>query len=89
MEVRRRTGNSLPNSSKARLAGTDVQTYGTVTATSNSGREEVSVELYLGKVAAGPYFFSTTHEQDQASYYYPVPVKRFALGPGYEGSGGS
>jgi hypothetical protein len=56
-------------------AGNDVQAHDTVTATSNSGREEVSVDLDLRKAAAGPYFLSTTHEQDQASYYYPLQIK--------------
>jgi hypothetical protein len=56
-------------------AANDVQAHDTVTAMSNSGREEVSVDLDLRKVGAGPYFLSTTHEQDQASYYYPLQVK--------------
>jgi hypothetical protein len=56
-------------------AGDDVQAHDTVTATSNSGREKVSVDLDLRKAAAGPYFLSTTHEQDQASYYYPLQIK--------------
>jgi hypothetical protein len=56
-------------------AGNDVQAHNTVTATSNRGREEVSVDLDLRKAAAGPYFLSTTHEQDQASYYYPLEIK--------------
>ena len=56
-------------------AGNDVQAHDTVTSTSNKGREEVSVDLDLRKVAAGPYFLSTTHEQDQASYYYPLQIK--------------
>jgi hypothetical protein len=55
--------------------GNDVQAHGTVTAASNDAREELSVELDLRKVAAGPYFLSTTHEQDQASYYYPLQIK--------------
>ena len=55
--------------------GNDVQAHDTVTATSNDGREELSVELDLRKAAAGPYFLSTTHEQDQASYYYPLQIK--------------
>ncbi|MGC2401989.1 MAG: hypothetical protein WA510_19485 [Acidobacteriaceae bacterium] len=56
-------------------AGNDVQAHDTVTATSNDGREDLSVELDLRKAAAGPYFLSTTHEQDQASYYYPLQIK--------------
>jgi hypothetical protein len=56
-------------------AGNDVQAHHTVTATSNRGREEVSVDLDLRKAAAGRYFLSTTHEQNQASYYYPLQIK--------------
>jgi hypothetical protein len=56
-------------------AGNDVQAHDTVTATSNRGREDVSVDLDLRKAAAGRYFLSTTHEQDQASYYYPLQIK--------------
>jgi hypothetical protein len=43
-------------------AGNDVQAHDTVTTTNNGGREEVSIDLDLRKVAAGPYFLSTTHE---------------------------
>jgi hypothetical protein len=56
-------------------AGNDVQTHGTVTTTTNGGREEVSIDLDLRKAEAGPYFLSTTHEQDQASYYYPLQIR--------------
>jgi hypothetical protein len=59
-------------------AGNDVQAHDTVTATSSGGREVVSVDLDLRKAAAGPYFLSTTHEQDQASYYYPLQIKKAA-----------
>ena len=40
-----------------------------------SCREEVSVNLDLRKSKPGSYFLSTTHEQDQASYYYPLQIK--------------
>jgi hypothetical protein len=56
-------------------AGNDVQAHATVTATSNGDREEISVDLDLRKAEAGPYFLSTTHERDQASYYYPLRIK--------------
>lgn len=55
--------------------GNDVQAHGTVTTANNGGREEVSIDLDLRKAKAGPYFLSTTHEQDQASYYYPLQIK--------------
>jgi hypothetical protein len=46
-------------------------------AAANGGvdREEVSVDLDLRKSRPGAYFLSTTHEQDQASYYYPLQIK--------------
>jgi len=31
----------------------------------------------LRSVKAGAYFLSTTHEQDQAAYYYPLQIKWF------------
>jgi len=36
---------------------------------------EVPVVLDLRKSLPGSYFLSTTHEQDQASYYYPLQIK--------------
>jgi hypothetical protein len=56
-------------------AGNDVQAHNTATASSSGNRQELSVDLDLRKAEAGPYFLSTTHEQDQASYYYPVQIK--------------
>lgn len=38
-------------------------------------QEKVSVALDLRKVKAGAYFLSTTHEQDQAAYYYPLRIE--------------
>lgn len=37
--------------------------------------ERVHIDLDLRGVKAGKYFLSTTHEQDQASYYYPLEIK--------------
>ena len=45
-----------------------------VSATSGD-QERVSVELDLRSAKAGQYFLSTTHEQDQASYYYPLQIR--------------
>jgi hypothetical protein len=56
-------------------AGNDLQANSTVTAAVSDGRQEVSVELDLRKAKPGSYFLSTTHEQDQASYYYPLQIK--------------
>jgi hypothetical protein len=43
--------------------------------TTNGDHESVSVELDLRAAKAGAYFLATTHEQDQASYYYPLQIK--------------
>jgi hypothetical protein len=55
--------------------GNDVQAHNTATASSSGNRQELSVDLDLRKAEAGPYFLSTTHEQDQSSYYYPLQIK--------------
>ena len=44
-------------------------------ATINGDHESVSVELDLRAAKAGAYFLATPHEQDQASYYYPLQIK--------------
>ena len=44
-------------------------------ATTNGDHESVSVELDLRAAKAGAYFLATTHDQDQASYYYPLEIK--------------
>jgi hypothetical protein len=44
-------------------------------ATISGDQESVSVELDLRAARAGAYFLATTHEQDQASYYYPLQIK--------------
>ena len=43
--------------------------------TTNDSRDRVEVVLDLRKSPPGAYFLSTTHEQDQASYYYPLQIK--------------
>jgi hypothetical protein len=43
--------------------------------TNGKDRAEVAVILDLRKSPPGSYFLSTTHEQDQASYYYPLQIK--------------
>jgi hypothetical protein len=55
--------------------GNDLLAQSSASATRNGAREEVSVELDLRKSQPGSYFLSTTHEQDQASYYYPLQIK--------------
>lgn len=49
--------------------------HGNETSISSGDREEVSVDLDLRKSRPGSYFLSTTHEQDQASYYYPLQIR--------------
>ena len=39
------------------------------------GREQIATSIDLSKAEAGQYFLSTTHEQDQAAYYYPLQIK--------------
>ena len=55
--------------------GTGVVAEGLAPTVSVGQQEKVSVALDLRKVAAGAYFLSTTHEQDQAAYYYPLRIK--------------
>jgi hypothetical protein len=55
--------------------GNDLLAQSSATATGNGDREEISVDLDLRKSKPGAYFLSTPHEQDQASYYYPLQIK--------------
>ena len=48
---------------------------GSATAIGNGDQEEVAIDLDMRKSKPGAYFLSTTHEQDQASYYYPLQIK--------------
>jgi hypothetical protein len=56
-------------------SGNDLLAQSSTSATGNGDREEISVDLDLRKSRPGAYFLSTTHEQDQASYYYPLQIK--------------
>jgi hypothetical protein len=45
-------------------------------STSGTGNEQqITADLDLRSAKAGQYFLSTTHEQDQAAYYYPLQIK--------------
>jgi hypothetical protein len=55
--------------------GDDLLAHGSATAIGTADREQVSIDLDLRKSQPGSYFLSTTHEQDQASYYYPLQIK--------------
>jgi hypothetical protein len=56
-------------------AGNDLLAQSNATAAGNGDREEISITLDLRNSQPGSYFLSTTHEQDQASYYYPLQIK--------------
>ena len=55
--------------------GTGLVAEGLATSVAAGQQEKVSVALDLRKVTAGAYFLSTTHEQDQAAYYYPLKIR--------------
>jgi hypothetical protein len=55
--------------------GTGLVAEGLAPTIASGQQEKVSVALDLRKVAAGAYFLSTTHEQDQTAYYYPLQIK--------------
>ena len=55
--------------------GNGVVAEGLAPAAAADGQERVSVSLDLRNAKAGAYFLSTTHEQDQAAYYYPLQIK--------------
>jgi hypothetical protein len=55
-------------------SGNGVIAEGIASASASNGQEMVSVDLNLRSAKAGAYFLSTTHEQDQAAYYYPLRI---------------
>ncbi len=55
--------------------GTGLVAEGLAATIAAGQQQQVSVALDLRKVTAGAYFLSTTHEQDQAAYYYPLQIK--------------
>jgi len=55
--------------------GNGIVAEGTSTTVANGEQQEITTGLDLRKAAAGPYFLSTTHEQDQAAYYYPLQIR--------------
>jgi hypothetical protein len=44
-------------------------------AVSDGSRELVTVTIDLRSATTGPHFLSTTREQDEASYYYPLDIR--------------
>ena len=55
--------------------GNDILAEGHAATMSTGDSQVVSVDLNLRRAKAGSYFLSTTHEQDQAAYYYPLQIK--------------
>jgi Flp pilus assembly CpaE family ATPase len=57
-------------------SGNGVVAEAAATAISSSGNQETVVaDLDLRRAKAGRYYLSTTHEQDQAAYYYPLEIR--------------
>jgi len=56
-------------------AGNGIVAEGTATTVANGDQQLITTDLDLRKAKTGPYFLSTTHEQDQAAYYYPLQIK--------------
>ncbi|HEY1805804.1 MAG TPA: hypothetical protein VGG45_15130 [Terracidiphilus sp.] len=56
-------------------SGNGVMAEGSAAALVNGNKETVAADLDLRRAKSGRYFLSTTHEQDQASYYYPLQIK--------------
>lgn len=54
--------------------GNGIVAEGAAATTTSGTQERVIVDLDLRSVKAGAYFLSTTHERDQAAYYYPLQI---------------
>jgi len=55
--------------------GNDVLAEGVALTAASETQQKLSVDLDLRTVRVGTYFLSTTHERDQAAYYYPLQIK--------------
>ena len=55
--------------------GTGLIAEAASSATNRGQQEAITVDLDLRRAHAGQYYLSTTHEQDQASYYYPLQIR--------------
>jgi hypothetical protein len=55
--------------------GNGVIAEGAAATTSSGTRQSITVDLDLRSAKTGAYFLSTTHEQDQAVYYYPLQIR--------------
>lgn len=56
-------------------SGNGVVAEAAATATSSGQQEVIVGDLDLRRAKAGQYYLSTTHEQDQAAYYYPLKIR--------------
>ena len=56
-------------------SGNGVVAEAAATATSSGNQEMIVADLDLRRAKAGRYYLSTTHEQDQAAYYYPLEIR--------------
>jgi hypothetical protein len=56
-------------------SGNGVVAEAAATATSSGTQKALAADLDLRHAKAGRYYLSTTHEQDQAAYYYPLEIK--------------
>ena len=54
--------------------GTPAEAEGQAVAIVNGFHAELTVNLDLRHLSSGTYYLSTTHEGDQASYFYPLTV---------------
>ena len=55
--------------------GNGVVAQNSAVAVSSGDKEIVSLDLDLRNAKTGQYFLATTHEQDQAAYYYPLKIR--------------
>ena len=56
-------------------SGNGVVAEAAATAISSGNQATVVADLDLRRAKAGRYYLSTTHEQDQAAYYYPLKIR--------------
>lgn len=56
-------------------SGNGVVAEAAATAISIGNQETVVADLDLRRAKTGRYYLSTTHEQDQAAYYYPLEIR--------------
>jgi hypothetical protein len=55
--------------------GNGVVAEGLAATSEDGSQQQITAKLDLRSATAGQYFLSTTHEQDQAAYYYPLQIK--------------